>query len=228
MADKNIQIKARNGATWDSLYPKTKAAIVVLDDGTTTASAKFTAIDTALAGKATQADITTAINNVINAAPAALDTLDELANALGDDANFAATMTTNLSTKAPLASPTFTGTPAAPTAAADTNTTQLATTAFVVGQAGSSSPLMDGTATVGTSKKFARDDHRHPTDTSRAPLASPTFTCTPAAPTATAGTNTTQIATTAFVKAACDAIDLDVPIISATEPPTGNLWYQEI
>jgi hypothetical protein len=95
MADKNIQIKARNGATWDSLYPKTKAAIVVLDDGTTTASAKFTAIDTALAGKATQADITTAINNVINAAPAALDTLDELANALGDDANFAATMTTN-------------------------------------------------------------------------------------------------------------------------------------
>jgi hypothetical protein len=35
---------------------------------------------------------------------------------------------------APLASPTFTGTPAAPTAAVDTNTTQLATTAYVVGQ----------------------------------------------------------------------------------------------
>ena len=40
----------------------------------------------------------------------------------------------------------------------------------------------------------------------KAPLASPTFTGTPSAPTATAGTNTTQIATTAFVKAACDAI----------------------
>lgn len=38
------------------------------------------------------------------------------------------------STYAPLASPTFTGTPAAPTAAVDTNTTQLATTAYVVGQ----------------------------------------------------------------------------------------------
>jgi len=37
--------------------------------------------------------------------------------------------------KAPTASPTFTGTPAGPTAAADTNTTQLATTAFVIGQA---------------------------------------------------------------------------------------------
>lgn len=37
----------------------------------------------------------------------------------------------NLSTYAPLASPTLTGTPAAPTAVAGTNTTQLATTAFV-------------------------------------------------------------------------------------------------
>jgi hypothetical protein len=38
--------------------------------------------------------------------------------------------------KAPLASPTFTGTPAAPTAAVDTNTTQVATTAFVQTQIG--------------------------------------------------------------------------------------------
>ena len=37
---------------------------------------------------------------------------------------------TQLDSKAPLASPTFTGTPLAPTAAAGTNTTQLATTAF--------------------------------------------------------------------------------------------------
>jgi len=40
-------------------------------------------------------------------------------------------LTTDLSSKAPLASPTFTGTPAAPTAAQGTNTTQLATTAYV-------------------------------------------------------------------------------------------------
>lgn len=64
---------------------------------------------------------------------------------------------------------------------------------------------MNGTAAVGTSKRAARADHIHPTDTSRAPLASPTFTGTPKAPTAAAGTNTTQIATTAFVKAAVDA-----------------------
>jgi hypothetical protein len=42
--------------------------------------------------------------------------------------------TTAASTYAPLASPTLTGVPAAPTAAADTNTTQIATTAYVVGQ----------------------------------------------------------------------------------------------
>jgi hypothetical protein len=59
---------------------------------------------------------------------------------------------------------------------------------------------MDGTATIGTSAKYARADHVHPTDTSRAPLASPALTGTPTAPTATAGTNTTQIATTAFVQ----------------------------
>jgi hypothetical protein len=102
-------------------------------------------------------------------------------------------------TKASLINPSFSGTPTAPTAAVDANTTQLATTAFVVGQAGSATPLGDGVAAVGTSLRYARQDHVHPTDTSRAALASPTFTGTPAAPTAAANTNTTQIATTAFV-----------------------------
>jgi hypothetical protein len=101
--------------------------------------------------------------------------------------------------RAPTASPTFTGAPAGPTASVDTNTTQLATTAFVVGQAGVATPVVDGVAAVGTSLRYARQDHVHPTDTSRAALASPTFTGTPAAPTAAADTNTTQVATTAFV-----------------------------
>ena len=64
--------------------------------------------------------------------------------------------------KAPIASPTFTGVPAAPTAAVDTNTTQLATTAFVVAQAATVAPLANGTAAIGTSKKYARQDHVHP------------------------------------------------------------------
>ena len=71
-----------------------------------------------------------------------------------------------LAEKAPLASPTFTGTPKATTATADTNTTQIATTAIVIGQASSSAPLgLADTATVGTSKKYAREDHQHPMPT---------------------------------------------------------------
>lgn len=66
-------------------------------------------------------------------------------------------------------SPTLAGTPLSTTAAVDTNTTQIATTAFVIGQASASTPNMDGTATVGTSTRYARADHVHPTDTSREP-----------------------------------------------------------
>jgi hypothetical protein len=46
---------------------------------------------------------------VIDSAPAALDTLNELAAALGDDANFSATVTTALATKLPLAGGTMSG-----------------------------------------------------------------------------------------------------------------------
>ena len=71
------------------------------------------------------------------------------------------------STYAPLVSPALSGVPTSTTASVNTSTTQIATTAFVVGQAGTTSPLIDGTATVGTSLRYARDDHRHPTDTTR-------------------------------------------------------------
>ena len=59
---------------------------------------------------ATTAFVKTAVDNLIASAPAALDTLDELAAALADDQNYATTITTALGTKAPLESPTFTGT----------------------------------------------------------------------------------------------------------------------
>lgn len=117
------------------------------------------------------------------------------------------TLNTAVGALAPTASPTFTGTPAAPTAVVNTNTTQLATTAFVLAQAGSATPAVNGTAAVGVATKFAREDHVHGTDSTRAPVASPTFTGVPAAPTASAGTNTTQLATTAFaMTAAANAV----------------------
>lgn len=46
--------------------------------------------------------VTVAVNNLINSAPSALNTLDELAQALGDDANFATTVTNSLAQKQPL------------------------------------------------------------------------------------------------------------------------------
>ena len=76
-------------------------------------------------------DVSTAISNLIDSSPATLNTLNELAAALNDDANFAGTVTTALADKAPIASPAFTGVPTAPTPAAGTNTTQIATTAYV-------------------------------------------------------------------------------------------------
>ena len=105
------------------------------------------------------------------------------------------TTATAASTYAPLASPSLTGVPVAPTAAVDTNTTQLATTAYVLAQASATTPVINGTATIGTSTRFARADHIHPTDTTRAPLASPTFTGTVTIPAGASITGYAALAT---------------------------------
>ena len=80
---------------------------------------------------ATTAFVNAAILRLIGAAPGALDTLEELANALGDDPNFATTMTNLIAEKAPLSSPALTGTPTAPTPESGDSSTTIATTAFV-------------------------------------------------------------------------------------------------
>lgn len=100
-----------------------------------------------------------------------------------------------------------------PNASTDTLTIAAATGA----QASDDTPVMDGTGAAGSSVKYSRGDHVHPKDTSKANLASPTFTGTPKAPTATAGTNTTQIATTAFVQTALtNAENVFVAVTSTT------------
>jgi len=88
-------------------------------------------LQSALDSKATPADIQAAVTALIASAPGALDTLNELALALGNDPNFATTITNALAAKAPLASPVFTGTPTAPTQPQGDNSQRLATTAFV-------------------------------------------------------------------------------------------------
>jgi phage-related tail fiber protein len=60
---------------------------------------------------ATTAYVRAALAALVDSSPAALDTLYELAAAIGNDPNFATTVTNALAAKAPLASPKFTGTP---------------------------------------------------------------------------------------------------------------------
>ncbi|MDL5940544.1 phage tail protein [Escherichia coli] len=113
---------------------------------------------------------------------------------------------------APKASPTFIGTPKAPTAAAGNNTTQLATTAFV--QAALIALVNGAPATLDTLKEIAAAINNDPNFSTtitnalalKAPLASPVLTGTPTAPTAAQTVNNTQIATTAFVKSALAAL----------------------
>lgn len=109
---------------------------------------------------------------------------------------------------APKASPTFTGTPKAPTPAAGNNTTQVATTAFV--QAALTALINGAPATLDTLKEIAAAINNDPNFSTtinnalalKAPLSSPALTGTPTAPTAAQSVNNTPIATTAFVKSA--------------------------
>ncbi|EPE1060685.1 phage tail protein [Escherichia coli] len=113
---------------------------------------------------------------------------------------------------APKESPTFTGTPKAPTPAAGNNTTQIATTAFV--QAALTSLINGAPATLDTLKEIAAAINNDPKFSTtinnalalKAPLSSPALTGTPTAPTAAQSVNNTQIATTAFVKSAIAAM----------------------
>ena len=58
---------------------------------------------------ATTAYVTTALANLVDSAPGTLNTLNELAAALGDDASFSTTVTNSIATKLPLAGGTITG-----------------------------------------------------------------------------------------------------------------------
>lgn len=69
------------------------ASGAVIDDAATTSTTKTYSISKIIDL------VNTTLANITNGAPAALDTLDELAAAIGDDSNFAATVTTALSNR---------------------------------------------------------------------------------------------------------------------------------
>jgi hypothetical protein len=161
--------------------------------------------------------IATAISALINGAPGALDTLKELADAINDDASFAATVTAALATKISAAVLTtdgdlltrIAGVPARLTRAGLAGDTAFSsvyeTIANVALKANIASPTFTGDPKAPTPTAGDNDTSIATTAfvqgeiAAKAPLASPTFTGDPKAPTPTAGDNDTSIATTAFV-----------------------------
>lgn len=137
--------------------------------------------------------------------------------------------------KASIASPTFTGTPIVPTANAGTNTNQIATTAFV--QTAVNNKASDLTTAYQTYTNSAIVTQSNATNVLlalKAAIDSPTFTGTPLAPTATAGANSTQIATTAFVSSAANTLQNNLnsavaalnDLINSTRPvPVGAVMF---
>ena len=133
----------------------------------------------------------------------------------------------DISGKANLASPTFTGTVAIPNIAnletAVTANTAKVTNATHTGDVTGSTALTIATGAVETGMiaddAVTTDKLANAINTdiaAKAPLAGPTFTGVPAAPTAAQGTNTTQVATTAFVNAEI-AADLTAAIGSTVQ-----------
>ena len=111
-------------------------------------------VSKALADAKSYAD--TKVAAVLDSAPETLNTLNELAAALGDDPNFATTIANQIGGKAP-------------TSHASTATTYGAASASNYGHAKASgtTPKANGTAAVGTeTSSFARGDHVHPLQTS--------------------------------------------------------------
>ncbi len=176
--------------TTDAAKPVSTAQQTALNLKANLASPTFTgtpAAPTAAAGTNTtqiastafvRSEVSAAIASLVATAPTTLDTLNEIAAALGDDPNFAATMTAALGEKAPINNPTFTGTVGGITKA-------------MVGL-GNVDNTADSAKPVSTAQQAALN--------LKANLASPTFTGIPAVPTASDGTSTTQAASTAFVQ----------------------------
>jgi len=203
-----------------------QTATVSLDSGfATLASPTFTGTPlapTATAGTnttqlATTAFVGTAVSDLVGAAPSDLDTLNELAAALADDASFSSTINTalgnrlrvdtnsqNLSSTQKTNALTNLGISSGSGVTSVSGTTPISVTSGATPTVSISAATTSAAGSLSASDK-TQLDNLSTNLAAKANLASPTFTGTPIAPTATSGTNTTQIATTAFVQTAASS-----------------------
>jgi len=172
-----------NGAPSSDLHASTKKYV---DDTKNTHAAVTTSVhgiaDTSLL--ATTANVATAKSEAIAAVTVTSLSLENVNNTSDANKPVSTATQTALDLKAPLASPALTGVPTAPTAAAATNTTQIATTEFVRAEVAalvnSAGATLDTLGEIATA--LGNDANLSQTLTTsiglKAPLASPTFTGT--------------------------------------------------
>ena len=155
---------------------------------------------------ATKTYVDSVIAATVDSAPAALDTLNELAAALGDDANYAATTTAALATKLPLAGGTMSGALAMGTSkitglGTPTAGTDAATKSYVDGPSGAGAKLnlsggtMSGVLAMGANKITGVADPTQAQDAATKAYIDTTFGSTTAA--ATSAGNAASSATAA-------------------------------
>lgn len=306
---------------WSKIKARFDRAITSISGDGSSTTITFTKVDgttgTFVTKDTTYSEATTDVAGLMSAADKTkLNGIATGANKTTVDSSLSSTSTnpvqnkvinTALAAKAPLASPALTGTPTAPTAAAGTNTMQIATTAFVMTMAQASASQLkifktvhvstpagstniaadsladtlnviqgdnvtltadagEGSITISATdttydaatqsaaglmsaadkekldgiasgaNKTTVDSSMSTSSTNpvqnkvintelgkKAPLASPALTGTPTAPTASAGTNTAQIATTAFVKLAVDTASAAVRSFSKIKVGSANV-----
>lgn len=115
-------------------------------NGASAITISYNSIGATRAGAITAGDLTISTARLAGRTTAATGAIEEIS--VGANLSLSAGVLNTGATVALLASPTFTGTPAAPTAAVGTNTTQIATTAFVQGEKASSLQTVASASTV--------------------------------------------------------------------------------
>lgn len=177
----------------------------------------------------TATNLNTATNNInanVNAVSTALNS--NVATFSGQIATLqgnVVSINNTIPTLAPLNSAALTGTPTVPTATLNSNNTVIASTAYVDT---TSSALNAALSTQISAFEASLINTLNADLALKANIGSPAFTGTPTAPTAPAGTNSTQLATTAFVTGAIAAQKFNYTV--SPNPPSGgnngDFWFQ--